>query len=363
MAVQPSSRRRRWASLAVLVVLAVAAPLLLARRESNAPAEDALAPARPTASTAPQTGSGSRAVTPPTASPETAPSPEPAPALGAFTGRIVSAEDGRAVVGAEVTFLAPEGATSVRSGPDGRFRLVPSRAGPHQLAAVLAEGYVPFGPAWGQSPIRIVAPAPPGTPELVVPLDPEVQLSGRVEAADGGAPIVGATVAVRIPGAQPGLLSPEHSWTTDGQGAFSGAAPPEGLVVAHAAGFAAAAEPLRGSGRTRTVTLRLARLPEDAPPDRVLTGRVVEPGDVPVPEAVVTLGAGRGRGRGGGAPIPAPVISDAQGRFRFEGVPAQVGWALALAGDLLSDRVAVEPGDAEVVLTVRPGGVLAGRVL
>jgi len=78
---------------------------------------------------------------------------------------------------------------------------------------------------------------------------------------------------------------------------------------------------------------------------------------------VVTLGAGRGRGRGGGAPIPAPVISDAQGRFRFEGVPAQVGWALASAGDLLSDRVAVEPGDADVVLTVRPGGVLAGRVL
>src|SRR5215831_1840149 len=362
MAVQPSSRRRRWASLAVLVVLAVAVLLLLARRESNAPAEDALAPARPTPSTAPRAASGSPAVTPPTASPETAPSPEPVPALGAFTGRIVSAEDGRAVVGAEVTFLAPEGATSVRSGPDGRFRLVPSRVGPHQLAAVLAEGYVPFGPAWGQSPIRISAPAPPGTPELVVPLDPEVRLSGRVEAADGGTPIAGATVTLRIPGAQPGLLSPERTWITDGQGAFSGSAPPEGLVVAHATGFATGSEPLRGGGRTRTVTLRLARMSEDAPPERVVAGRVVDPGDVPVPEAVVTLGAGRGRGRGG-APMPAPVMTDAQGRFRFEGVPAQVGWAQASAGDLLSDRVAVEAGDAEVMLTVRPGGVLAGRVL
>jgi len=360
--VHPSSRRRRWASFAVLVLLVVAVFLFLRRREASAP-DESLAPPVPAASRVPAPASSASRPTVPPPAPETAPSPERPPALGAFTGRIVSAEDGRPVVGAEVTFLAPEGATSVRSGPDGRFRLVPSRTGPHQLAAVLAEGYVPFGPAWGQSPIRIVAPAPPGTPELVVPLDPEVQLSGRVEAADGGAPIAGATVAVRIPGAPPGLLSPEHSWTTDGQGAFSGAAPPEGLVVAHAAGFAAAAEPLRGSGRTRTVTLRLARLPEDAPPDRVLAGRVVEPGDVPVPEAVVTLGAGRGRGRGGGAPIPAPVISDSQGRFRFEGVPAQVGWAQASAGDLLSDRVAVEPGDAEVVLTVRPGGVLAGRVL
>ena len=284
MAVQPSSRRRRGASLAVLVVLAIAVLLLLARRESSASGEDALAPAKPTASSPPaRGGSTSRDVVLPAPSPGTASSPEPHPALAAFTGRIVSAEDGRPVIGAEVTFLAPEGATSVRSGPDGRFRLVPSRAGPHQLAAVLAAGYVPFGPAWGQSPIRLLAPAPPGTPELVLPLDPEVRLTGRVEAADGGAPIAGATVAVRIPGAQPGLLSQERTWTTDAQGAFSGNAPPEGLVMAQAAGVATGAEALRGSGRTRTVTVRLARLSEDAQPERVLSGRVVEPGDVPVP--------------------------------------------------------------------------------
>jgi hypothetical protein len=363
MAVHPSSRRRRWASLAVLVVAVAALLLLLRRRDVAAPGEEASGPAVATGSAAPTLpGSPPRADVPGSPPAEIAPPLERPPALAPFTGRIVSAEDGRPVVGAEVTFLAPEGATSVRSGPDGRFRLVPSRAGPHQLAAVLAEGYVPFGPAWGQSPIRLIAPAPPGTPELVVPLDPEVRLSGRVEAADGGAPIAGATVALRVPGAQPGLVSPERTWTTDGQGTFSGTAPPEAVVVAHAAGFAAASEPLRGSGRTRTVTLRLARLPEDAPPERVLAGRVVEPSGVPVPEAVVTLGAGRGRGRGG-VPLPPPVMTDAQGRFRFEGVPAQVGWAQASAGDLLSERVTVEPGDAEVVLTVRPGGVLAGRVL
>jgi hypothetical protein len=357
--VQPSSRRRRWAPLAVLVVVVAVVLFLLTRRE--APAEDAPAATSPTASTPPvRAGSASRAAEP---APESAPAAERRPALAPFTGRIVSAEDGRPVPGAEVTFLAPEGAVSVRTGPDGRFRLVPSRAGPHQLAAVLAEGYVPFGPGWGQSPIRLLAPVPPGTPELVLSLDPEVKLTGRVEAADGGTPIAGATVTLRIPGAQPGLLSPERSWITDGQGSFSGTAPPEGLVVAHATGFATAAEVLRGGGRTRSVTLRLARLPADAPAERVLVGRVVESGNVPVPDAVVTLGAGRGRGRGGGAPMPAPVTSDAQGRFRFEGVPPQVGWAQASAGDLLSDRVAIEAGDAELVLTVQPGGVLAGRVV
>jgi Carboxypeptidase regulatory-like domain/PDZ domain len=361
MAVHPSSRRRRWPWLVVLAVVAVAVLLFLLRRDTpTSVLAEAQAPSgRPPVSSsapAPRTSAPSPQV-------DLAPRAEPVPALPPFTGRLVSAEDGRPVVGAEVTFLAPEGATSVRSGPDGRFRLVPSRPGPHQLAAVLAEGYVPFGPAWGQSPIRLLAPAPAGTPELVLTLDPEVRLSGRVEAADGGAPISGATVALRVPGAQPGLLNPERTWTTDAQGSFSGTAPPEAVVVARAPGFTPAAEPLRGSGRTRSVTLRLAALPAEGLSERTLTGRVVEPGDIPVPDAGVTRGAGRGRGRGPGAILPAPVTTDAQGRFRFEEVPSQVSWAQAAAGDLLSERVSIESGDAEVTLTVRPGGVLAGRVL
>ena len=266
------------------------------------------------------------------------------------------------MVGAEVTFLAPEGATSVHSGPDGRFRLVPSRPGPHQLAAVQAEGYVPFGPEWGQSPIRLVAPAPAGTPELLLSLDPEVRLSGRVEAAAGGAPVPGATVTLRATGGQSALLGTDRSWTTDAQGAFSGTAPPDAVVTARAPGFAPAAEPLRGAGKSRNVVLRLARLPEDAPPDRALAGRVVEPSGAPVPDAVVTVGVGRGRGRSGALP-PAPTTTDAQGRFHFDAVPPQMGWAQAVAGDLISDRVTVEPGNTEVEITVRPGGVIAGRVL
>jgi|SoiMethySBSTD1v2_1073268.scaffolds.fasta_scaffold41417_3 hypothetical protein len=362
MAVQLSSRRRRWPWLVVLGVVAVAVVLFLLRRDSpRSVLAEAQAPSA--GSPAPSSAPAPRASVPAPAAHDLAPRAEPVPALPPFTGRLVSAEDGRPVVGAEVTFLAPEGATSVRSGPDGRFRLVPSRPGPHQLAAVLAEGYVPFGPAWGQSPIRLLAPVPAGTPELVLTLDPEVRLSGRVEAADGGAPIAGATVALRVPGAQPGLLSPERTWTTDAQGAFSGKAPPEAVVVARAPGFTPAAEPLRGSGRTRSVTLRLAVLPPEGLSERTLTGRVVEPGDIPVPDAVVTLGAGRGRGRGPGVILPAPVTTDGQGRFRFEQVPSQVSWAQAAAGDLLSERVSIESGHAEVTLTVRPGGVLAGRVL
>ena len=362
MHAHPSPRsRRRWPWLAALVVLVAALFLLLRRGE--APVPDAEANRAPASASRPSTSAGPALPPGPATPGSSGAAAEPRPAFPPFTGRVVSADDGRPVAGAEVTFFAPEGATSVRSGPDGRFRIVPSRPGPHQLAAVLAEGYVPFGPEWGQSPIRLVAPVPAGTPELVLPLDPEVQLRGRVEAADGGAPIAGATVVLRVPGNQPGLLSLERQWTTDAQGAFSGASPPEAVLVAHAPGFAPGAEPLRGGGRLRTVTLRLKPAPEDSGAEKTLAGRVVEASGVPVPEALVTLGVGRGRGRGGGALLPAPARTDAEGRFRFDAVPAQVGWAQAWAGELLSDRVAVEAGDAEVVLTVRPGGVLAGRVL
>jgi len=289
-------------------------------------------------------------------------SPEAA-ARPAFTGRVLSSRDGHGIAGAEVTFLAPEGASSVRSEADGRFRFVPSRPGPHQLAAVLAEGFVPFGPDWGQSPIRLLAPPPAGTPELTVWLDPEVRLRGRVEAAEGGAPIAGALVTLRAPGGQSRLVGSERQWTTDAAGEFSGTAPPESVLEAHAMGFVPGVERLGSGAQTQTVTFRLKPAPADAAAELPLAGRVVEPSGAPVPEAVVTLGASRQRGRGPGALLPAPVTTDAQGRFRFPAVPSQVGWAQAAAGELVSERVNVEAGDTEVVLTVRPGGVIAGRVL
>src|SRR5262249_60676893 len=104
--------------------------------------------------------------------------------------------------------------SSVTSGPDGRFRFVPPHPGSYQLAAVLAPRHVPFGPEWGQSPIRLQAPAPEGTPELVVTLEPEVEVRGRVEAEDGGTPLAGAGGGVRLPGGTASGGPPERHWAS-----------------------------------------------------------------------------------------------------------------------------------------------------
>src|SRR5262249_21824926 len=263
MRANSSSRRRLWPWILAAAAL-LAALLLFLLRGDGPPEERGNGPrlVAPAASGGRMPVASASPALPPEPAAET---PPPAVTLPPFAGRVLSSADGKAIPGAEVTFFAPEGASSVRTGPDGRFSFVPSRPGPHQLAAVLAEGFVPFGPEWGQSPIRLVAPAPRGMPELVVSLDPEVRLRGRVEAAAGGAPIPGAHVTLRVPGTLPGLTSPELGWTTDGRGEFSGSAPPDSVVVARAAGFEAAAEALRG-GRTQTVTLRLKRAAEDAAP-------------------------------------------------------------------------------------------------
>jgi hypothetical protein len=289
------------------------------------------------------------------------PIPAVAEALLAISGRVISAWTGAPVAGAELTFAAPEGATSTRSGADGRFRFVPQRVGAYQLAAVLAEGHVPFGPDWGQSPIKLQVPTPRGAPDLVITLEPETQVSGRVQTEDGRR-LAGATVVLRVFGSTPGLASSERTWTTDERGEFQGGVPQDGVLVARHRGFLAAAIGLRREHVARqSVTITLKRAEEEDSETRI-SGRVQDAAGAPVPGASVALGPKRWRAQLGWALLPSPVSSDAEGRFTFSGVPDNVGWVQARSGELLSERTAVQPGQEGVLLTVRPGGTLAGRV-
>jgi PDZ domain/Carboxypeptidase regulatory-like domain len=276
----------------------------------------------------------------------------------------VSSWTGAPIPGAELTFAAPQGALSSRTGPDGAFRFVPPGPGSYQLAAVLAEGHVPFGPDWGQSPIRFVSPLPPGAPELVVSLEPETRFRGKVEREDGS-PVPEAMVTLRVAGGGgPALASTERKWTTDAQGEFRGTAPEDAVLVARREGFLPAmATVKRARTALQLVRLVLKAAPEGAAGEQRLAGQVVDGAGVPVPGATVTLGAGRGRGPLGWALLPAAVSTDADGRFAFTGVPETTSWAQARTADAVSDPTGVHPGQTDAVLVVKPGGILSGRVL
>ncbi|HYO68557.1 MAG TPA: carboxypeptidase regulatory-like domain-containing protein, partial [Archangium sp.] len=149
---------------------------------------------------------------------------------GAFAGRVISAITGEGVGGAELTFAGPGGALSARTDAGGRFRFVPYTAGTWQLAVVTATGYLPFGPEWGQSPIRFTAVPGQRISDIVLALTPEVELLGRVEGADGQ-PVAGARVRVLTGrGGESVLFPTSDRYTSDARGEFRFHGP-EGAIV------------------------------------------------------------------------------------------------------------------------------------
>ncbi len=253
------------------------------------------------------------------------------------------------------TAVASRGPRSPSSRPRARPPSAPARTGASSSCprAPVRTSSRPCSPrvtcpsarSGGRAPSGWSRPPPPGTPELVVSLEPEVRLKGRVE-APGRRSTYRRCHRRRSAsrGASPGVVSSgaplDHRCPRRVQrrGSGRGAA-----RWPRRRGSPPRSSPSVARANTRTVTLRLKTAPADAVPEPLLAGRVVDDRGAPVPDAVVTLGVSRRPGEGGSV-LPAPVTTDAQGRFRFEAVPAQVGWAQARAGDLLSDRVGVEPG-------------------
>jgi hypothetical protein len=184
---------RRVAPLATAIIVALLAAWLLLRDRSAAPA----APPPVVAASSPRLPA---AAAPPPVAQHPAVRLEPparaAPRTGAFSGRVVSARGGAPIRGAALTFARGEEAASATADAAGAFRFVPRTAGTWLLAAVTADGFLPFAPEWGQSPVVLVAGA--GVDGLVVALDPEEdhRYEGRV-VDERDAPVAGAEIAVQ----------------------------------------------------------------------------------------------------------------------------------------------------------------------
>lgn len=290
----------------------------------------------------------------------------PAPA-GAFSGRVVSATTGEGVQGAEVTLAAPSGAVSLVTDAEGRFEFRPTAPGVYQVAAIRAEGYLPFGPEWGRSPIALSAVPGVHVHEVVIALTPTPELVGQVLSASG-APVSGATVRVLTQRAGETVLFPVRDrFSSDERGEFRFTAPEGATVEArHTAHGVARARVGSEAVRTRRLELRLPAPAEaGSRAEARLEGRVLAPDGSGASGALLSVqSATSAYPRVFGQQDGYQTIAEVDGSFALEGLePGLYDVSAHAAGFAPARDFDVRVPASGLVLRLSEGGALVGRIM
>jgi hypothetical protein len=189
-----------------------------------------------------------------------------------LAGRVVSRASGEGIAGAELTFAQNEGSHSVISEGAGVFRFVAPASGGYQLASVSANGFQPFSPAWGESPLVFQARPGRKISDLLVYLDPaRAPVANAENTVAQGASISGTTVDGKgdaLPEVLVSAFHEEHDpfggaqqlWTTrsdlEGKFALAGLLPGAYTLIGSAPSLVAARKEAVAAG-TAGVELRL----------------------------------------------------------------------------------------------------------
>ncbi|MFT3772036.1 MAG: sigma-70 family RNA polymerase sigma factor [Minicystis sp.] len=289
--------------------------------------------------------------------------PDEAAENGVFEGRIIDWSSGKGVTHAEVTFSL-DGATALASTDDeGRFRFAPARPGRCALALVTAADYLPFAPEWGHSPIQLFARPKMRVRDITVYLVPALDYLATVVDPDGK-PVAGATVTLLGAAQGEQALAPiQDRFTSNDCGEVHFHAPDDALLEARHPAFAPGRARFDGAAATShrlQIRLRAKATAEVLGAERI-AGRVVDAGGAPVAGALVRAEP-EDRGREALHPS-AQALSDPAGRFTLEGLDAGSYAVTAAHAGFAPARDRVSAGAADVVLGLRRGGVLAGRVI
>ncbi|MBI3185932.1 MAG: carboxypeptidase regulatory-like domain-containing protein [Myxococcales bacterium] len=304
---------------------------------------------------------------PPTAPLRLAPgmaSDAPAGERATFKGRVVSSSTGEGIAGAELTFEHRGAAIGLSCGAGGEFQFSPAQEGVYTLAAITAEGYLPFAPDWGESPVALNAATGHRVSGLVFQLSPALEYEGRVLAPDGGA-VSGAEVRMLEAPGRAELMPLADRFVSDSAGRFWFRAPDDSLLEARHPDFAPGRARLDFSSQvSHSLHLRLGTKAVEAPASQSVAGTVVDARGSPLAGALVSARPLRTEeGRTSRLVPELSARTGPEGEFEIAGLdPGRYDVSASLPGFAPATEEAVRTPRRELVLTLRSGARLRGSV-
>lgn len=287
---------------------------------------------------------------------------DPAAGQGVLEGMVLSRETNEPIANAELTFARGEVVSSAMTDRAGGFLFRATQTGTHELATVTAEGFLPFAPEWGHSPIRLEARSGYHIRDIVIHLETAVDYDGRV-VSPGGQPVSDAEVMIlTMREGQTALAPLPERFVSDRNGSFRFQAPLGALLEGRHEGYAPGRVRIDGRVRYhRRVTIELQPGSDSDDDGESIGGQVVDANGRAIEGAlVVARFAGRPRH---GPPTSSQALSDDGGVFVLGGL--DVGrYHLTATADGWSParRPAVPTGQDDVMLTLNEGATLSGVV-
>jgi len=283
------------------------------------------------------------------------------PANGALGGRVLNWSTHRGVPGAELSFEHGGAVETTVTAPDGTFRFVPSEPGRYLLASIVADGYLPYAPELGHSPVVLQTRRGRAVEDVTVFLFPALEYRGEVRSASGD-PVAGADV--RMYDATTGeraLVGLQDRFVSNERGQFSFHALDDALLEA--------THPDHGSGRARVdgpvqLTHELViTLEKDGVPDAAtITGRVADSEGEPVPD--VRLVAEHEAADGASLHPEPQAMSEADGSFTLGPLDPGTHRVTATRDGLASTTLSgIEAGTTGLLITLETGHLIRGRVV
>ncbi len=279
---------------------------------------------------------------------------------GSLRGHVLSSATGQGISGAELSFEFARGATSIRTGSGGAFRFEPSEIGTYRLASVTADGFLPFAPEWGRSPITFNARVGERIEDVVLMLSPAVEYVGVVLDPDDK-PVAGADV--RLLNAAEGVtaLAPlPDRFTSDDRGEFRFRAPEGAWLEANHPSFSAGRAYLgQYALASRRLEIHLSALRPSVELESI-AGRVLDPQGTPIEGASVSV---RSRGRRRQGRFHPDVRSNPDGQFQITDLwPAEYDLRASYPGYAPAKADSIPSGSSSVVLKLSLGTRLSGTV-